>query len=205
MAITLSFTLMFTFNYTYAWHENLGIDANKAAELYQTKPNDPAIVQWKIALQSEINGMGKCLDVETAISCESLMSTIISNCKSHPNTLVGCNDTRLAQYPSILKYDMDKCFDIQSAISCEPSMSTLISNCKSHLNELLACNDTRLPQYPSILKNAQKKAEAEAEAEHKKAQAEFNQTRLKFEKCMEEGGTINTCKLNNYTTGNKSQ
>ena len=103
VAITLSFTLMFSFNYTYAWHENLGIDANKAAELYQTKPNDPAIVQWKNALQLAINGMDKCFDITSAISCESLMSTITSNCNSHPNELLGCNDTRIAQYPSILK------------------------------------------------------------------------------------------------------
>jgi hypothetical protein len=103
MAITLSFTLMFSFNYTYAWHENLGIDANKAAELYQTKPNDPGILQWKNALQLAINGMDKCFDITSAISCESLMSTITSNCNSHPNELLGCNDTRIAQYPSILK------------------------------------------------------------------------------------------------------
>jgi hypothetical protein len=197
--------LMFSSNYTYAFHENLGIDDNKASELYHTNPNDPAIVQWKSALQSAINGMDKCFDLESAISCHSLMSTIISNCNSHPNELLACNDARLPQYPSILKNAMDKCFDIVTVISREPSMSTLINNCKSHLNGLLACNDARLPQYPSILKNGQIKAEAETEAEYKKAQAEFNQTRLKFEKCMEEGGTINTCKLKNYTTGNKSQ
>jgi hypothetical protein len=101
--MTLPIMLMFLFTHSYAWHENLGIDANKAAELYQTKPNDPAIVQWKIALQSAINGMGKCFILESAISCESLMSTIISNCKSHPNTLLACNDNRFTLYPSILK------------------------------------------------------------------------------------------------------
>jgi hypothetical protein len=85
VAITLSLTLVFSFNYTYAWHENLGIDNNKDAELYQTKPNDPAIVQWKNALQLAINGMGKCFDLQSAISCESLMSTIISNCNLHPD------------------------------------------------------------------------------------------------------------------------
>ena len=31
------------------------------------------------------------------------MSTIISNCKFHPNELVACNDTRLPKYPLILK------------------------------------------------------------------------------------------------------
>ena len=107
--------------------------------------------------------------------------------------------------PTVCNQDMGKCFDLESAISCHSLMSTIISNCNSHPNELLACNDARLPQYPSILKNGQIKAEAETEAQYKKAQAEFNQTRLKFEKCMEEGGTINTCKLKNYTTGNKSQ
>jgi hypothetical protein len=87
----------------YAWHENLGIDANKAAELYQTKPNDPAIVQWKTALQLAINGMDKCFEIETAISCETLMATIISNCNSHPNELLACNDARIPQYPEVLK------------------------------------------------------------------------------------------------------
>jgi hypothetical protein len=104
IAIMLSFTLMFSLNaQSYAWHENLGIDANKAAELYLTKPNDPAIVQWKNALQLAINGMDKCFTIQEAISCQSLIPTIISNCKSHPNTLLACNDTRFAQYPSILK------------------------------------------------------------------------------------------------------
>jgi hypothetical protein len=95
--------LMFSLTHAYAWHENLGIDNNKAAELYQTKPNDPAIFQWKNALQSAINGMDKCFTIQEAISCQSLIPTIISNCKSHPNTLLACNDTRFAQYPSILK------------------------------------------------------------------------------------------------------
>ncbi len=104
MAIATTFTLVLPINpLSYAWHENLRIDANKAAELYQTKPNDPAIVQWKNALQLAINGMGKCLDGETAISCQSLMSIITSNCNSHPNELLACNDSRIAQFPIVLK------------------------------------------------------------------------------------------------------
>jgi len=103
ITITVTLTLLFSISHSFAWHENLGIDANKAAELYQTKPNDPAIVQWKNALQLAINDMGKCFDIETAIGCESLMSTINSNCKSHPNELLACNDVRIAQYPLILK------------------------------------------------------------------------------------------------------
>ncbi len=88
---------------TYAFHENLGIEDNKASQLYQTNPNDPAIVQWKSALQSAINDMDKCFDIKTAIDCTELIPTIISNCVSHPNTLLACNDSRFPQYPIILK------------------------------------------------------------------------------------------------------
>ncbi len=103
IAMTTSFTLMLSIKtHSYAFHENLGIDDNEASELYHANPNDPAIVQWKSALQSAINGMDKCFEIQSAISCQSLISSIISNCKSHPNTLLACNDVRLAQYPSIL-------------------------------------------------------------------------------------------------------
>ena len=102
LTMTVTFALSSFNTHTYAWHENLGIDANKAAELYKTSPNDPAIIQWKNALQSAINDMGNCYNIESAISCESLFSTIISNCNSHPNELLACNDSRLAQFPLIL-------------------------------------------------------------------------------------------------------
>lgn len=95
---------MFSLNiHSYAWHENLGIDNNKAAELYQTKPNDPAILQWKNALQLAINDADNCFDVESAIACQTLISKITSNCGTHPNELLACNDTRFAQFPLILK------------------------------------------------------------------------------------------------------
>ena len=96
--------LMFSLNiHTSAFDENLGIDDNKASELYHANPNDPAIVQWKSALQSAINDMDKCFTIESAVTCQSLIPTIVSNCKSHPNTLLACNDNRLPLYPSILK------------------------------------------------------------------------------------------------------
>jgi hypothetical protein len=95
---------MFSLNaHSYAWHENLGIDNIKAAELYQTKPNDPAIVQWKNALQLAINNANNCFNIESAIRCQILISTITSNCESHPNELLACNDSRFGQFPSILK------------------------------------------------------------------------------------------------------
>jgi len=88
---------------TYAFHENLGIDDNKASELYKTNPNDPAIMQWKNALQSEINDIGDdCFDIRTAFLCEHSMSIITANCVLHPNTLLACNDSRFPHYPLIL-------------------------------------------------------------------------------------------------------
>src|SRR6476620_1239008 len=66
LIMTVTFALFFNTNAN-AWHENLGIDANKAAELYRTNPNDPAIVQWKNALQLAINNMDNCFYPGTAI------------------------------------------------------------------------------------------------------------------------------------------
>lgn len=101
-----TFSMMFVLSLnslSYAFHENLGIDDNKASELYRTNPNDPAIVQWKSALQSAINDVNKCLDIESAISCVDFIQTIKSNCVSHPNTLLACNDSRFSEYYIILK------------------------------------------------------------------------------------------------------
>jgi hypothetical protein len=83
---------------------------------------------------------------------------------------------------------MDKCLDIQSAISCESWMSTIISNCKSHPNELLACNDTRFAKYASLLKTAKEAYEPDQKAEEQR-----NQARLKFQECIENGGSAMTC------------
>jgi hypothetical protein len=41
--------------------------------------------------------------MQSAISCESSMSNIISNGKSHPNELLACNDTSLLNNASLLK------------------------------------------------------------------------------------------------------
>jgi len=99
IAVTMAFTLVIFFNsQTYAWHENLGIDDNKASELYKTNPNDPAIVRWKNSLQSAIDAIPRyeyCLVSHYSRDCGTFFFTIISNCNSHPNTLLGCNDSRL--------------------------------------------------------------------------------------------------------------
>ena len=111
--------------------------------LIKSNPNDPAIVQWKNVLRSAINGMDKCVDIQLAISCESSISTIISNCKSHPN-------------------------------------------------ELLACNDTRFAKYASLLKTAQEIEEQRIQGAQEGGE-QRNQYRLKFQECMENGGSAMTC------------
>jgi len=170
VAITLSFTLMFSFNHTYAFHENLGIDDNKASELYHTNPNDPAILQWKNALQSAINGMDKCFEIQSAITCQSSLSTIISNCKSHPNTLLACNDDRLAQYPLILNKSqeayltkiqqyafsvIEKCFSNPNSNttfevaspSCDSELLSLQRDCQMASSQYNYCKDERFLGY----------------------------------------------------------
>ena len=50
--------------------------------------------------------MDKCFDIsgfQKVIGCQPLMLTINSNCQSHPNELLACNDSRLPQYPLMLK------------------------------------------------------------------------------------------------------
>ena len=74
----------------------------------KSNPNVPTIVQWKNVLQSAINGTDKCPDIQSAINCESSISTIINNCKSRPNELLVFNDTRFAKYASLLKTAQSK-------------------------------------------------------------------------------------------------
>jgi hypothetical protein len=158
IAIAITFMLLFSLTHSYAWHENLGIDNNKAAELYKTSPNEPAIIQWKNALQSAINDMGNCYNIESAISCESLFSTIISNCNSHPNELLACNDARLAQYPLILKNAqeaeerpinviIDRCINTNSDTSCDGQMRALQHYCVATPSSYKYCNDNRFLGY----------------------------------------------------------
>jgi len=75
--------------------------------------------------------------------CESLMPTIITNCKFHPNDLLACNDTRFAQYPLILKQAQEEqkkaeelqIRDLKSNFSSklkENAASLIISRCTNN-------------------------------------------------------------------------
>lgn len=166
-----SFILVLTLNsYTHAFHEKLTIDDNAASKLYQTNPNDPAIAQWKNSLQRAINDLDGCFDVYTVMTCQSLIETVISNCNSHPNTLIACNDSRLPQYPSLLEkakleyrskipeYAMsiiDKCLNypitnttlITLSSSCEGELMSLQGECLITNSTYDYCKDNRFVEY----------------------------------------------------------
>jgi len=174
MAITATFTLVLSFNpLSYAFHENLEIDDNKAAELYKTNPNDPAIIRWKNSLQSAIDTIPRyeyCLVNPNSRDCGTFFFNIISNCKSHPNTLLGCNDSRLKQYILTLKNAgsippsklqeyatsvIDKCFsnpnsnttfDVASP-SCNDELVSLANDCVMNSSSYNYCKDERFIGY----------------------------------------------------------
>jgi hypothetical protein len=174
VAITATFTLMFSLNtHTFAFHENLEIDDNKASQLYQTNPNDPAIVQWKNALQSaidELDSMNECFVNPKAGGCESTILNMIAQCKSHPNTLLACNDSRLSEYPLILKNApqipvskvegyaasiFEKCFrnpnsnttfEVASP-SCDTELQSLRGDCQMASSPYDYCKDERFVGY----------------------------------------------------------
>ena len=95
------------------------------------------------------------------------MSTIISNCKFHPNELLPCNDTRLAQYPLILKLAQEEqkkaeqlqIQDLKSSFSSklkENAASLIIFRCANNSTATSSCdaemrslqNDCGMPSSP---------------------------------------------------------
>ena len=57
---------------------------------------------------------------------------------------------------------------------------------------MLACNDTRFAKYASLLKTAQEIEEQRIQAAQEGAE-QRKQSRLKFQECMENGGSAMTC------------
>jgi hypothetical protein len=74
----------------FGWHEDLGISDQQAAELYQTNQNDPQIIQWKSAVQNEINDFkSTCTGHWKVNMCIIQAKDINSICISHPPTVTG--------------------------------------------------------------------------------------------------------------------
>lgn len=93
------------------WHQDLGMSDEKAAQLYQTNPNDPQILKWSNALQLEYeqdkqfcfephpytDGI-ESLDKMQKESCNVLLPIINDNCIHHPNSTLLCSDSRIAAW-----------------------------------------------------------------------------------------------------------
>jgi hypothetical protein len=174
IAITLAITLMLSLNtLTYAFHENWGIEDNKASQFYQTNPNDPAIIRWKNSLQlviDSIDSMDVCFINPKGRDCGPFFFGIIINCKSHPNSLLACNDSRLTLYISVLKnvepipasklqqYSanvIEKCF-INSNLNsefevasetCDAELVSLVNDCLAAASPYEYCIDKRFVGY----------------------------------------------------------
>jgi hypothetical protein len=160
---------------SYAFHENLGIDDTKASELYHTNPSDPAISRWKNSLQSAIDSISRyeyCLVYPNSRECGPVFSTIINNCQSHPNTLLGCNDSRIEQYVLTLENFsiptwkvqeyatsvIDKCFKTPNSNttfevaspSCDDELFLLANDCVTNSSSYKYCKDERLLGYLTL-------------------------------------------------------
>lgn len=98
--------ILFHFSSVFAWHQNLGIDDLRAAELYRNNPNDPLVKQWQDAMMNSMDTANRCInDTSGTIfigplleHCITTVQTILDNCKAHPNSLLICEDTRLNEY-----------------------------------------------------------------------------------------------------------
>jgi len=178
-AVAVAFTLMLSLNtHSHAFHENLGIDDNNASELYHANPNDPAIIRWKNSLQSAIDTIPRyeyCFVSPNSKECGPFFFSIIANCESHPNTLLGCNDSRLEQYVLALKTVgsippskiqeyatsvIDKCFSNPNSNttfevaspSCDDELVSLLNDCVTNSSSYEYCKDERFIGYLTLHK-----------------------------------------------------
>jgi hypothetical protein len=122
---TISILLALTIeNKVYAWHEQLGISGERAAELLSSNPNDPAITEWKLQLQAQKD--------ETIFSCFDY--------KVSPTIPAG-NDGKITKEQKKAHNNL-----VQSnKQSCLFMMDILVKQCVSHFAmQPIACADTRI-------------------------------------------------------------
>lgn len=96
--IVISITIIPT---SYAWHEELGISDERAAELYASNPSDPKIEGWKLGIQKLIDfSISLCyesINTPSQEDCDKIMSVPAEKCSNHPNILVACEDKRISK------------------------------------------------------------------------------------------------------------
>jgi hypothetical protein len=114
--------------------------------------------------------MDYCFVNPRSTDCESFFLSLIANCKSHPNTILACNDSRLTQYVSVLKNAepippsklqeyaanvIDKCFinsnqnskfEVASEL-CDSELLSLVNDCLAAASSYNYCKDERFVGY----------------------------------------------------------
>ena len=100
--VNLFLFFVFTINIheIYGWHEELGINKERAQELYSLNPYDPTIQGWLDATQFSLTVMKKgCLDNEPTTNFETCLKGVELNyqlCQSHNfMNIVNCEDNRI--------------------------------------------------------------------------------------------------------------
>jgi hypothetical protein len=108
--LIIIYFLVMPLNNVFSWHQDLGIDNSRAAELYKTNPNDPQIKLWQDAMMYEIISPTKnvCFEESPFGTTQSQMdinncltvikNIILPNCNSHPNSLLACEVQRIEKY-----------------------------------------------------------------------------------------------------------
>ena len=121
---TISILLALTIeNKVYAWHEQLGISGERAAELLSSNPNDPAITEWKLQLQAHKD--------DTILMCYN----------SDLGPIPVGPDSKITKE----QREADAYLRESGKQSCLYMMDILIKQCTSHFAmQPIACADTRI-------------------------------------------------------------
>jgi|SRR5215211_4865753 len=106
----------------FGWHGELGISGERAAELWQSNPDDPAITEWRLQLQDH--------KVKTISGCNYQLS-------SPPAGKDGkITDEQWEAHDSLVQSGKD---------SCVYMMNILVQQCVSHAAmQPIACADSRV-------------------------------------------------------------
>ena len=154
--------ILFYVSSVFGWHQNLGIDEFRAAELYRNNPHDLLIKQWQEATMNSMDTADSCVSDtsgtvftgkvftgEVLQGSIVIVETIVGNCKAHPNSLLICEDTRLNAY---LNKSITPSVTPQSPSSTTPLLSLENLNTLDQ-NQLIDSISLQISQIRSFDKN----------------------------------------------------
>jgi hypothetical protein len=148
---TVSILLALTIeNKVYAWHEQLGISGERAAELLSSNPNDPAITEWKLQLQAHKDQtIFSCFEYKVSPTIPAGKDgKITKEQKEAHNSLVQSNKQSCLYMMDILVKQCVSHFAMQP-IACADTRieDELVKRCATHaITDPIVCQDPRLKQ-----------------------------------------------------------